>query len=328
MAANRTRYSATDGFLDDWSDIWEHLNLLGDTMRTRSLVEFLGRHAPGRTVVEVGCGTGLLSCIAARMGAEHVYAVEPTARFEDARRMVEQSGLSDKVTVLHARIQELEPIPAGLVFSELLNADPFTEGVLDAMDAAARWKAPDGLLAPVHLDLHVALVAAASSVNEVEGARAIITELGGTWGLAVDALLDEISRARTSQSTVSYAELRSTSALAWRGWLGTGERPPARIRLPVTATHSGKVGGAAMWFSAPYDAQLTLDNHPDAPGHWGVLVTAWAQPLQVEKGQDVVLEVRFDDAEGVDIEALGGPRGWTARQGDVESPRPRAPRSP
>lgn len=290
-----------DQLEEDWGDIWEHLNLLGDTVRTRSLVEFLDRHARGRTVLEVGCGTGLLSCVAARMGATHVYAVEPTSRVHDAQRLVEDSGLSHRVTVIHDRIERLRPRPVDVVFSELLNADPFAEGLLPAMDAAARWRAPGGLLAPVHLDLHVALVAAASNQAEVAAARDIISELGAAWDLAVDPLLQVIDESPPVRSTVSFAELRSTSALAWRGWLGTGERPPARIRLPLTATGSGWIGGAVLWFSAPYDAQLTLNNHPDEATHWGIYVNAWTRPFRVRKGQQVVVEVRMDEEDGVEI---------------------------
>lgn len=299
--AAKTGRNPQDTLEQDWGDIWEHLNLLGDTVRTRSLVEFLDRHARGRTVLEVGCGTGLLSCIAARMGATHVYAVEPTRRYRDAVRMVEASGLQDRVTVLHGRIEELEPRPVDLVFSELLNADPFSEGVLSAMDAAARWKAPDGILAPRHLDVHVALVAAANSTAEVDSARDIIEELGRAWKLSVDGLLHSIDAAPNARATVSFAELRSTSSLAWRGWLGTGERPPPRVRTSVTATHSGRVGGAVVWFSAPYDDRLSLDNHPDEGTHWGIYVVSWTRTLQVREGQEVHLELTLDELEGVDV---------------------------
>ena len=57
---------------------WEHLRLLSDPDRNQALVTLLERRAPGATVAEIGCGTGLLSLVAARLGAKKVFAIEPT----------------------------------------------------------------------------------------------------------------------------------------------------------------------------------------------------------------------------------------------------------
>ena len=53
--------------LEGFADPWEHVRLLSDAHRNKALLDVLGRHVPGRSVLEVGCGTGLLSLIAARV---------------------------------------------------------------------------------------------------------------------------------------------------------------------------------------------------------------------------------------------------------------------
>lgn len=118
---------------------WEHVRLLSDGDRNEAMLALLARRAPGARVLEVGCGAGLLSCAAARLGARHVYAVEPTPMAAIARQMVRDNGLDGVVEVLEGRVEDLEPRPVDLAFSELLNADPFVEGVLEAMDGAAAW---------------------------------------------------------------------------------------------------------------------------------------------------------------------------------------------
>ena len=55
--------------LSQFADPWEQLRLLSDAPRNALLIELLRRRAPGARVLEVGCGTGLLSCAAAALGA-------------------------------------------------------------------------------------------------------------------------------------------------------------------------------------------------------------------------------------------------------------------
>ena len=135
---------------EGFADLWEHVRLLSDDGRTDALVRLLERHAPGRRVLEVGCGTGLLSCVAAALGAREVVAVEPTGQADLARQLVHAAGLGDRVEVVEAAIEDLSPRPMDLVFSELLNADPFAEGVVEVSRAARAWLADGGLLAPSH----------------------------------------------------------------------------------------------------------------------------------------------------------------------------------
>lgn len=282
-----------------WGDVWEHARLLADIDRTRGLVDFLARNAPGRTVVEVGCGTGLLSCIAARMGARSVIGIEPTRRHRDARRLAQASDLADRVEILHGRVQDLVPRPADLVFSELLNAEPFAEGIVQAMRAARAWCLPDGLMAPGRLDLHVCLVAAAQVEAEIVGAWDIVAELGETYDLDVAPILESLEATPPRQFTASFVERRSESVRAISIPLGVPEDPPDQVEVELVASQAGKVCGAAIWFSSPYDDKLTLANPPEDPGHWGIQVTGWTRPLRLAAGQALRVRVELDPVRGV-----------------------------
>ena len=70
-----------------------HFPMLNDVERNRSYeagIEAAVREGGGRTVLDLGAGTGLLSLMAARAGADRVYAceaseVKPGADIEDIR---------------------------------------------------------------------------------------------------------------------------------------------------------------------------------------------------------------------------------------------------
>jgi ribosomal protein L11 methyltransferase len=95
----------------------------------------------GRTVADVGTGTGVLSIAAARAGASKVYAldIDPEA-IEEARSNVRLNGLTDRVECL---VGSLEKLADGSVDFLLANLE--LEPLIEALPAAARVLRPDGV---------------------------------------------------------------------------------------------------------------------------------------------------------------------------------------
>jgi len=65
-----------------------------------------------KIVMDVGSGTGILSMFAAQAGAKHVYACDFANIVDKSRLIVEQNGLSDKITCIRGKIEEIE-LPEG-----------------------------------------------------------------------------------------------------------------------------------------------------------------------------------------------------------------------
>jgi SAM-dependent methyltransferase len=277
---------------------WEHTRLLSDAARNARMITLLERHAPGARVLEVGCGTGLLACVAARLGARVVYAVEPTRIAAIARSVVAANGLSDVVRVLDGRVQDLAPRPVDLAFSELLNADPFAEGVLEAMAAAAGWVAPGGRLAPNRLRVWVALARVSGSAGEARAATRELERTARRFDLDLDPILDGLATAGPYRYVGSDLPLASAPVLAWDLAIGRDYRPTAPRRLVATALEAGPIGGAVVWFEATLDDGLVLGNAPGSGGHWGQLVCAWPEERGARAGDAVALGIGVD-AEGV-----------------------------
>ena len=66
-----------------------------------------------KIVLDVGCGTGILSMFAAKAGAKMVIGVDMSSIVEHAKKIVEDNGLSDKVTILRGKVEEID-LPAGV----------------------------------------------------------------------------------------------------------------------------------------------------------------------------------------------------------------------
>ena len=65
-------------------------------------------HFEGKVVLDVSCGSGVLSLAAARAGAKRVYAVETTDLAETANELVSIDGSGQYVTVIQSTVEDLQ----------------------------------------------------------------------------------------------------------------------------------------------------------------------------------------------------------------------------
>lgn len=72
--------------------------MLEDKVRTDSYRDFILGHKhlfQGKTVLDVGCGTGILSMFCAQVGAEQVFAIEQSSIYQKAQKIVYDNGFQD-----------------------------------------------------------------------------------------------------------------------------------------------------------------------------------------------------------------------------------------
>ena len=105
-------------YFDSYAGFGIHREMLSDRPRMvayRSAIELNASDlARGKDVLDVGCGTGILSMIAARAGARAVCAVDGSpAIAEAARAIVEENSLGSVVQVRGGLIEKEGTIPEG-----------------------------------------------------------------------------------------------------------------------------------------------------------------------------------------------------------------------
>ena len=62
----------------------------------------------GRVVLDVGCGTGILSLLAARAGAATVFAVDCSSVIYNAIEIGVENGVGDVVQFMRGQVEEVE----------------------------------------------------------------------------------------------------------------------------------------------------------------------------------------------------------------------------
>lgn len=150
-----------DYYFNSYSHYGIHEEMLQDNVRTKAYQLSMIRNKElfkDKIVLDVGCGTGVLSIFAVRAGAKHVYAIEKANIYHKAKEIVELNGLSSKITVLNGKIEELElPVQTvDIIISEWMGYALLYEGMFDSVIFARdKWLAKGGMLFPDKAVMHV-----------------------------------------------------------------------------------------------------------------------------------------------------------------------------
>ena len=125
-----------------------------DEMRTRAYLSAIERHAPGKLCLDIGTGAlALLAIIAARAGAEHVFAIEANAEAAAAaRQTVAAEGLEAQITVIEGYSTDVTlPRRVDLLLHEIIGEIASAEGVVAAVLDAGERHLRSGAAAPVSI---------------------------------------------------------------------------------------------------------------------------------------------------------------------------------
>lgn len=149
-----------------------HETMLKDTVRTDAYRDFIYNHKAlfaGKTVLDVGCGTGILSMFCAKAGAARVIAVDNSAIIDKARENIFNNGFADRITCLRGKIEEVSlPVDrVDIIVSEWMGYCLLYEAMLDSVIwARDKYLKSEGLMVPSHMNLWVAPVADPDYVSD------------------------------------------------------------------------------------------------------------------------------------------------------------------
>jgi len=94
-------------------------------------------------------------------GAKHVVGVDMSTIIEKAREIVDVNGMSDKITLLQGKMEEVEmPFPeVDIIISEWMGYFLLYESMLDTvLFARDKYLSPTGLIFPDKATIHMAAI--------------------------------------------------------------------------------------------------------------------------------------------------------------------------
>jgi len=156
--------TSKDYYFDSYAHFGIHEEMLKDEVRTLTYrnAMFHNRHLfKDKIVLDVGCGTGILSMFAAKAGAKKVYGVEMSNIVEQAKKIVENNRYDGVIEIIQGKVEEIVlPVEkVDIIISEWMGYCLFYESMLDTvLYARDKWLAKNGMLFPDRATLYVSAI--------------------------------------------------------------------------------------------------------------------------------------------------------------------------
>jgi len=271
-----------------------HRALLADELRTRTYRQAIRSVVrPGDVVLDLGCGSGVLSFFACEAGAAKVYAIEQSHMADVTRLLARRARLDDRIEVFHEESSKVElPQRADVLITETIGSFGFDENILSSViDAKARLLRPGATILPRRLTLSLAPV---ELIKEYEQAVSFWSE--AHFGIDFSSLrlfassalfrfhISEEARLADGEKVID-ADLAETDTTRVEG------------RATYRARRDGLLTGFAVWFTATLAEGLVLSNHLERGTHWSQGFLPLETPISLMRGAHIDLEVDTDDGK-------------------------------
>ncbi|XP_042331694.1 protein arginine N-methyltransferase 3 [Sceloporus undulatus] len=287
------REDEEDVYFSSYGHYGIHEEMIKDKVRTESYRDFIYENPHifrDKVVLDVGCGTGILSMFAAKAGARKVIGVDQSEIIYQAMDIVRLNGLEDTISLVKGRIEEVDlPVEkVDVVISEWMGYFLLFESMLDSVIYARdKYLAKEGSVYPDICTISLVAVGDPSKHAErlafwddVYGFRmscmktAVIPE-------AVVEVLDSstlISEAyvikRIDCHATSVSELDFSSDFT--------------LKMTKTSVCTAIAGYFDIYFEKNCSKQVWFSTSPScAKTHWKQTAFFLENPISVEKGEEL-----------------------------------------
>ncbi|TPX34234.1 hypothetical protein SmJEL517_g03080 [Synchytrium microbalum] len=309
-----------DYYFGSYAETEIHESMLKDRVRTESYRDFMYDNKDlfkDKIVLDVGCGTGILSMFAARAGARQVFAIDNSPIIEKAKKIVAENGLENIITCIRGKAEEIL-LPGvdkvDILISEWMGYFLLFEGMLDSVfKARDRWLKPSGLMVPNVARMYMAGIEDEDWVNDKyhfwNDVYGIVTlycyffamlaysiVVGFKMTLMKETFMTNAHVDITAPDTVitdacEFKEIDLEEA--------TCESLDFASTFTMAATRPGRIHAICGWFDIDFEGEkqgLALTSFSTSPTatatHWKQTLFALDNPIDVVAGQRVEGDIR------------------------------------
>jgi type I protein arginine methyltransferase len=148
------------GYFAAYGSFHIHEDMLKDRVRTEAYRDFMYKNKDlfkDKIVLDVGCGTGILSMFAAASGASKVFAVDASDIIEKAKLNIQENNLQHIISCFKGKAEQVVlPEKVDIIISEWMGYCLLFETMLPSVVfARERWLKPTGKVYPEWATMHI-----------------------------------------------------------------------------------------------------------------------------------------------------------------------------
>ncbi|XP_005952958.2 protein arginine N-methyltransferase 3 [Haplochromis burtoni] len=292
-AVAELREDEDEAYFSSYGHYSIHEEMLKDKVRTESYRDFMYSNPEvfrDKVVLDVGCGTGILSMFAAQAGAKKVIAVDQSEIIYQAMDIVRSNQLEDKITLIKGRIEDIKlPVEkVDIIISEWMGYFLLFESMLDSVLYARDLYLADG--GSVYPDLCNISLAAVGDVQKHQERIAFWDDVYGfnmtcmkkavvpeavVEVLKADTLISEPTVIQTIDcNRVCLSELEFSSDF--------------HLKITNTTDCTAIVGYFDIFFDKGCSNKVMFSTGPQVTKtHWKQTVFLLEKPVSVQAGEEL-----------------------------------------
>lgn len=281
--------SPFDYYFDSYSHYGIHMDMLKDVHRTSTYRDAMWRNAyyfQGKVVLDVGCGTGILSMFAARAGARKVIGIDCSSVASQAKQIVALNGFKDVITIIQGKVEELElDEKVDIIISEWMGYFLLYESMLNTvLYARDKWGAPGVRLFPDHANMY------ACGITDPQYKKQKFEVWNKVHGIDysyfkrlsyIEPLVDTVEQGQIFTNMVRFFSFDINTVKV--------EDLSFRRSFALQATREELLDGICVHFDTPFKAchdVVVLDTSPYSPStHWHQTILYLYHSLDMMAGE-------------------------------------------
>ncbi|XP_076466988.1 protein arginine N-methyltransferase 3-like isoform X2 [Babylonia areolata] len=300
-----------ESYFSGYGNVDIHAEMLQDKVRTEGYRDFILGNPQvfeGKTVLDVGCGSGILSMFTAKAGAGLVIGVDQSDIIYSAMDIARENGLEGKITFLKGRMDRVQ-LPCDkvdIIISEWMGYFLLFESMLDTVICARnKYLADGGKVYPDKCSMWLAGIC-----DDALRARAV-DFWNDVYGFKMSCLKAEVMT-QTAVEVIGDGKMITSPCLIKEFDVNTCTLPDVNFKssFSMTCQRDGTLHGFVGYFDIGFEAGCSKQVHfstgpASTSTHWKQTLFLLKKSITVSKGQvlegSIKVNKNADDPRSLDI---------------------------
>ncbi len=280
-------------YFDSYAHFGIHEEMLKDDVRTEAYKKFIMSNAnifKNKVVMDIGCGTGVLSMFAAKAGARLVFAIDQSEIVYQAMDIVRENSLDDVIKVMKCNAEEFS-LPndiekVDIIISEWMGYFMLFESMLDTiLKCRDKFLCSDGMVYPDNCSIYLAAMcdnelwdSKIEFWNDVHGCKMTCMKKYVIRESIIDVV--KPSNVISSPAKVIGFDLMKTKIP------DLDYETEFELKITKSSQCTGIVGYFDVVFQSAISVPVQLSTSWDTvPTHWKQTIFLFEKKLDVEEGE-------------------------------------------
>ena len=249
------------------------------------------------SVLEIGTGSGLLSIMAAKLGAKKVDTCEENIIIADiANEIINENNFNNKINIIIKKSNDIKVgvdinKPANILLSELFSNNFLGEGVLSSLeDAKKRLLTPEAKIIPEFGSVMISLFGGDRISNRIYAEE--------YEGIKLKKFNKINSKKYLLHNQDIEVNLMSNAIEAFKfDFLNRKNFFAEEKKIEIKTIKKGKIFGVIQWIKIGMFNGLEYENDPrlrDYGSHWQYVLYLFDNPRDVSDGEKIIVTAKHE----------------------------------